>query len=158
VTAATTEPVTTATTAAGKPAGAGFARTRFVHRQSPAAQFGAVQRSHRLIRIAIYWHFDKREPSRLSRVSVFYDLYSIHLAVCGKGRIQILLSSLERNVPDIDVLQGVLLHVLPVGRVLISRGLISAGRLIKAGKVAVGGFEQPRIHISALSATRVSLI
>jgi hypothetical protein len=110
VSTAAAEPVP-ATTA--ESTGARFTRTRFVHRQSPAAQFGAVQRCHCLVRIGIHRHFDKSETARLPSVPILHDLHSIHLPICGKGRIQILLGRLERNVPDIDILQGVLLNLLP---------------------------------------------
>jgi hypothetical protein len=106
---AAAEAIPAATTATS----AGFAGTGFVYRQSAPAQFGAVQRRHRFIRIGIDRHFDKRETASLTCIPVLYDLYSIHLSVCGKGRIQILLGRLERNVPDINVLQGVLLRRLP---------------------------------------------
>jgi hypothetical protein len=109
VTTATAEPVTPASPATKAPR-ARFPRTRFIHRQSPSPQLGAIQSRHGFVRIRIDRHFDKRETARLTRVSVLYNLYSIHLAISGKCRIQILLSCLERNVPDIDILQGVLLQ------------------------------------------------
>jgi hypothetical protein len=123
--AATAKPVATATTTA-ESAGARFARTGFVHRQSPAAQFGAIQGSHSLIGIPIHRHFHERKTASLPCISVFHNLHPVYLAICGKSRIQILLSRLERDVPDIDVLQDVLLMVCRAGR-LISRELISAG-------------------------------
>jgi hypothetical protein len=124
VTAATTEPV--AATTAAESAGARFARAGFVYRESPAAQFGAIQGRHGLIGVRVHRHLDKCEAASLTCIPILYNLYPIHLAICGKSRIQILLSRLERDVPDIDILQGVLLYFCPWGR-LISRELISAG-------------------------------
>jgi hypothetical protein len=147
VTAATAEAV--AATAAAESTGAGLARPGFIYGQSPAAQFGAVQSRHGLVRIRVYRHFHKRETASLACIPILHDLYSIHLPVCGKSRIQILLCRLERDVPDIDVLQGVLLIFCRSGR-LISRELISAGNFDKAGKVAVGGLIQPRFHGTSL--------
>jgi hypothetical protein len=109
VTAATAEPVAAAS-APTESAGARFPWTRFIHRQSPSTQLGAIQRCHGFVRIRVDRHFDKRETPSLTRVSVLHNLYSIYLAISGKCRIQILLSRLERNVPDINVLQGVLLQ------------------------------------------------
>jgi hypothetical protein len=76
-----------AATAASEPAaattaGARFPGPGFVHCQGPAPQFGAVQRSHGLIRIGIHRHFDKRETARLTCIPVFHDLHSIHLSIC----------------------------------------------------------------------------
>jgi hypothetical protein len=124
-TSPTAEAVAAATTTA-ETAGTRFTRASFIHRKSSAAQLSAVQSGHRFIRIAIYGHFDECETPCLAGIPVLHNLNSIDLSVCGKGRIQILLCRLERNVPDIYVLQGVLLHMLPWGR-LISRELISAG-------------------------------
>jgi hypothetical protein len=140
VSAATAKPVPATTATAAR---ARLARTRFVHRQSPPAQFGAVQCRHRFVRIGIHRHFDKRKTARLTCISVLHNLYSIHLAVCGKCRIQILLGSLERNVPDINVLQGVLLRRLPFRQVDFIEAILGRVIDVKAGKVAVGGFEQP---------------
>jgi hypothetical protein len=77
VTATTAEavPATTATRAR-------LARTGLVHGQSPPAQFGAIQRRHRFIRIGIHRHFDKRETASLTCVPVLDNLYSIHLSIC----------------------------------------------------------------------------
>jgi len=144
-TTAAAEAVATAT-----PARARFPWTGFVNRQGAPSQLGAVERRHRFIRIGIHRHFDKRESASLPCIPVLHDLYSIHLSVCGECRIQILLGRLERDVPDINVLQGVLLNLLPLRQVDFKRGLISAGKLIEAGKVAVGGFEQPRFNSTAL--------
>ena len=92
-----------------------FTRTCFIHRQSPAAQLSAIQGRHRLIRIAVIRHFDKRKTARLSCFSVLHDLDALHLTVCGKCRIKILLGRLERNVPDINILQDVLLSWVQFG-------------------------------------------
>ena len=107
MTAATTEPVATTAT---EPTGARFPRTSFIDRQGPSTQLSAVQCCHRLVRVGINRHFDKRETTGLPCIPVFHYLYSVNLAICGKGRIQILLCRLERNVPDINILQGELLH------------------------------------------------
>jgi hypothetical protein len=72
------------------------------------------------------------------------------LAVCGKCRIQILLGRLERDVPDINVLQGVLLRRLPFRQVDFNRANLGRVIDVKAGKVAVGGFEQPYLNSTAL--------
>jgi hypothetical protein len=121
-TAATTRPAAatavtaTATKTVATPAattestGTRFARAGFVYRERSAAQFGAVQGRHRFIRVPIHRHFHKRETASLACIPVLHNLYTIHLAICGKSRIQILLGRLERNVPDINILQGVLLH------------------------------------------------
>jgi hypothetical protein len=158
VTAATAKPVAAAATTAAKTTSAWFARARFIHRQSSPTQFGAIQCRHRLIRIRIYGHLDKRKTASLTCIPILHNLHSIHLAVCGKCRIQILLRRLERNVPDINILQGVLLLKFCRSGRLISRELISAGKLIKAGKVAVGGFKQPYIYPTALLSRLDSLI
>jgi hypothetical protein len=123
VTATAAKPVSAAT---AESASARFARACFVHRQSPATQLRAVQGSHGLIGIRIYRHFHERKTASLTRIPVFHNLHSIHLAVCGKSRIEILLGCLERNVPDIDILQGVLLMFCLMGK-LVPIGLISAG-------------------------------
>jgi hypothetical protein len=151
VTAATAEAVA-APTAAAESTGAGFARPGFIYRQSPAAQFGAVQSSHGLVRISIYRHFHKRETASLTRIPILHNLYSIYLPVCGKSRIQILLGGLERDVPDIDVLQGVLLIFCIFCRSgrLISKRANLGRKHGKAGKVAVGGLIQPRFHGTSL--------
>jgi hypothetical protein len=114
--AATAAEAVTAATAT-ESAGARLARPRFIYRQSTPAQLSAVQRRHGFIRIRIHGHLDERETARLTRVPVFYNLHSIHLAVCRKCGIEILLCRLERNVPDINVLQGVLLLCCPLGQV-----------------------------------------
>jgi hypothetical protein len=124
--ATTTAAKTITATTAAEATGARFTRTRFVHRQSPATQFSAVEGRHCFIRIAIHRHLDKRKTPGLPCIPVLHNLNSIHLTIGGKGRIQILLCRLERNVPDIYILQGVLLRMLPCGR-LFSRELISAG-------------------------------
>jgi hypothetical protein len=112
-TAATAVPATTAArTIAAESATAtraGFPGPCFVYRQRSATEFRAVQSRHRLIRIAVYRHLDKSETARLPCISIFHNLNAIHLAVCGECRIEILLGRLERNVPDIDILQNVLL-------------------------------------------------
>jgi hypothetical protein len=148
VTAATAEAIA-ATTTAAESTGARFARPRFIDRQSPAAQFGSVQSCHGLVRIRIYRHFHKRETASLTRIPILHNLYSIHLPVCGKSRIQILLGRLERDIPDIDVLQGVLLIFCRSGR-LISKRANLGRKHGKAGKVAVGGLIQPRFHGTSL--------
>jgi hypothetical protein len=118
VTATAAKPVPTA--AASESTGAWFSGPGLVHRQSPAAQLRTVQGRHGLIRISIHGHFDECETTSLTCVPVLHNLHSIHLTVCRKGGIQILLGRLERNVPDINVLQGVLLNSLPfAGRVEI---------------------------------------
>jgi hypothetical protein len=126
VTAASAEAIATTATAA-ESTGAGFARTGFIHRQSSATQLGAVQSCHGLVRIRIHRHFHKRETASLACIPVLHNLHTIHLAVCGKSRIQILLGRLERDVPDIDILQGVLLMFCRTGVLISSRELISAG-------------------------------
>jgi hypothetical protein len=148
VTAATAKPIA-ATTATTETAGTGFPRASFVYCQRPSTQLCTVQSGHCFIRIGVNGHFDKRETPSLPSVPVFHDLYSIYLTICGKSRIQILLCRLERNVPDINILQGVLLICCRCSRFVFMRELNSAGRLIKAGKVAVGGLEQPRFYSSA---------
>lgn len=130
ITAASATTAAVAAKAATTAACARFTRTRFIHRQSPAAQLSAIQGRHRLIRIAVIRHFDKRKTARLSRFSVLHDLDALHLTVCGKCRIKILLGRLERNVPDINILQDVLLSWvqfgwLPFGQI-DSQALISA--------------------------------
>lgn len=72
----------TETIAATAATRARFPGPGFVYRQRPTAQFGAIQGRHRLIRIGIHRHFDKRETARLTRISVLYNLYSIHLSIC----------------------------------------------------------------------------
>ena len=57
-------------------------RTGLVHCQSAPAQFGAIQRRHRFIRIGIHRHFDKRETASLTCIPVLDNLYSIHLSIC----------------------------------------------------------------------------
>jgi hypothetical protein len=125
VTSATAKPI--ATTAATESTGTRFARACFVHRERSATQFGPVQGRHCFICIPIHRHFHKRETARLACIPVFHNLHPVHLAVCGKSRIQILLGRLERNVPDINVLQGVLLIFCRAGKLISSRELISAG-------------------------------
>ncbi len=121
---ATAKPIATATT---ESTGTRFTRAGFVYRERSATQFGAIQRRHRFIRIRIDRHFHKRKTASLARIPVLYDLHSVHLAVSGKGRIQILLGRLERDVPDINVLQGVLLMFCRRGVLVSSSELISAG-------------------------------
>lgn len=81
-------PTTTAVTAAAKaiPAApatrARFPRTGFVYRQCPPTQLGAVQGRHGFIGVGIHRHFDKSETSSLTGIPVFYNLHSIHLAIC----------------------------------------------------------------------------
>ncbi len=125
-TAVTTAPKPIAT-AATESTGSRFARARFVYREGSATQFGAVQGCHRFIRIRIHRHFHKRETASLACIPVFHNLHAVHLAVSGKSRIQILLGRLERNVPDINILQGVLLMFCRTGMLVSSRELISAG-------------------------------
>jgi len=156
-TAATATTGTTAATAAAIPAAATSARTiaakstaaararltwpSFVYCKCPSTQFRTIQGCHCFIRITVHGHFYKGETTRLPGIPVLHNLNAIHLAVCGKGRIEVLLGSLERNVPDINILQDVLLlcvnrHRRRTHR-LVSKALISAGKLIEAGKVAV---------------------
>jgi hypothetical protein len=116
-----------ATTAATESTGARFARAGFVYRERSATQFGAVQGRHCFICVPIHRHFHKRETASLACIPVLHNLHPVHLAVCGKCRIQILLGRLERNVPDINVLQGVLLMLCRAGKLISSRELISAG-------------------------------
>jgi hypothetical protein len=121
---ATAKPIATA----AESTGARFARACFVDRERSATQFGTVQRRHRFICVRIHRHFHKRETASLARIPVFHNLHPVHLAVCGKSGIQILLGRLERNVPDINVLQGVLLIIFcRTGTLISSRELISAG-------------------------------
>jgi hypothetical protein len=87
-------------------------RPSFVHRQGAPAQFRAVQGCDSLIRLRVHSHFYEREAASLPTISVLYDLYFIHLTICGKCCIQILLGLLERNVPYINTLQGALLSRL----------------------------------------------
>jgi hypothetical protein len=108
VTAAAAEPVTAATTA--EPTSTRFARASLVYRQSPSTKLGTVQGRHSFIRIGVYRHFDEGETTSLPCISVLHNLNPVDLAVCGKCRIQILLCGLERDVPDINILQGVLLR------------------------------------------------
>jgi hypothetical protein len=102
---------------AAKSTCARFPWASFVHCQSPSAQFSAIQSRHGFVRIRIYRHFHKSETASLARISIFHNLHSVYLAVCGKSRIQILLGGLERDVPDINVLQGELLNFCRNGRV-----------------------------------------
>jgi hypothetical protein len=107
VTAATAEPVTAST---AEPTSTRFARASLVYRQSPSTKLGTVQSRHGFVRIGVYRHFDERETASLPCISVLYDLNPVDLAIRGKCRIQILLCGLERDVPDINILQGVLLR------------------------------------------------
>jgi hypothetical protein len=125
VTAATAKPI--ATTAATEATGARFTRAGFVYRESSATQFGTIQGRHRFICVRIHRHFHKRESASLACIPVFHNLHPVHLAVSGKSRIQILLGRLERDVPDINILQGVLLMFCRTGMLVSSRELISAG-------------------------------
>ena len=94
VTAATAKPIAT-TTAAAESTSARFARAGFVHRQSSAAELGAIQGRHRFIGIPVHRHFHKRKSASLPRIPILHNLHPVYLAVCGKCRIQILLSRLE---------------------------------------------------------------
>jgi hypothetical protein len=132
-----------ATTAAESTTRAGFARTRFIYGQRSSAKVGTIQCRHRFIRIRVDRHFDECKSARLTGFAVLYNLNSVHLPVLREGGVQILFSCLERNVPDIDIFQNKTPWMCcPRGQVRLQR-LNSAGRLTKAGKVAVGGIRQP---------------
>jgi hypothetical protein len=105
-TAATAEAIATAAAKSAATATlARLTRTSFIHCQSAATHIRAVQSCHGFIRLGIVQHFNKCETTGLTRVAILHDLYPIHLSVCGKRGIKILLGSLERNVPDIYILQ-----------------------------------------------------
>jgi hypothetical protein len=91
------------------PAAARFAGTSLINGKSASTQLRAVERFHGFIRVRVYRHLDKSETARLAGFPVLYNLHPIHLSICGKRRIEILLSRLERDVPDINILQGLLL-------------------------------------------------
>ena len=110
------EPIPATATAESAATLARFARTSFVDGKSAAAHIGAVQSCHGFICLGIVRHLDKCETTGLSRVAVFYDLYPIHLSVCGERGIKILLGSLERNVPDVNVLQKLTPSLVAAGR------------------------------------------
>jgi hypothetical protein len=77
-TAAASEAVTPATTTAPR---SRFTRARFVDSQSPAAEIGAVESGHSLVRIRIIGHFHESKTSRLPCIPILYDLYPIHLSI-----------------------------------------------------------------------------
>jgi hypothetical protein len=95
--------VATASTAA---TGTRFAWPRLIHGQRPSTHIGAIERRHGLVGLGIVRHLYECETTGLPRVTIFYDLYPIHLTICGERGIKILLGSLERDVPDVNILQS----------------------------------------------------
>ena len=75
----------------------------------PASQIRAVERFHRGVRGRIVHHFHESETARLPGIPVLHDLHPLYLSVCGKRRVEVLFGGLERNVPDVYILQSVLL-------------------------------------------------
>lgn len=116
-------PSATAVTSAASPVAApsatvtAAARTRltrpgFVHGESSAADIGPVERFDRFVRFGRVYHFHKRKSTGLSRIPILHNLNPVNLPVGRKRGIEILLSRLERDVPDIYILQVVLLKLL----------------------------------------------
>jgi hypothetical protein len=113
VTATTAKAIAAAATESTAATCARFARAGLVNGKRPATQFGAVKCCHCFVCVGIRRHFYKRKTTRLSCFSVFHNLNPVHLAICGKRRVEILLCSLERDVPDINILQDTLLVEWP---------------------------------------------
>jgi hypothetical protein len=103
--AATAASVVTATATGSTP---WFARLCFIHFHGATIEFRAVERLYCTIRFRIHRHLNECETPRLPRLSVLNDLHAIDLTVCGECRTQILFRSLERDVPDVNVLQTLL--------------------------------------------------
>jgi hypothetical protein len=117
--AATAATVTSATSPVAAPSGTvtAAARTRltrpgFVHGESSAADIGPVERFDCFVRFGRVYHFHKRKSTGLSRIPILHNLNPVNLPVGRKRGIEILLSRLERDVPDIYILQVVLLKLL----------------------------------------------
>jgi hypothetical protein len=152
-TAATAKAIAAATAESTAATLAGLARTSFVYGQGTATHVGTVEGFHSLIGLGVISHFHECETTGLARVAILYDLYPVHLSIGGKRGIKILLGGLERDVPDVDILQSetpflvlplrVLLlaaaghGLLPIcGAGWIPRELISAKRWDRAGKIS----------------------
>jgi hypothetical protein len=127
-TAAEAVPATTTITTA---AGTWLAGFGLIHSESTAANVSAVQRFDGFIRLCRIHHLYERETTRLACIAVLHNLNPVNLSVGRKRGVEILLGRLERNVPDINILQGVLLTMLPAKnnrrQVNFKPELISAG-------------------------------
>jgi hypothetical protein len=75
-------------------------RPRFVDVQCPAVEFRAVQMSNSRLRSLRIRHFHKCETAGLPGVTIRNDIYALDAAVCGEGRMQVILRSLITEISD----------------------------------------------------------
>jgi hypothetical protein len=86
------------TTVAAATATTGGARTRFIHVQRAAVEFGAIEpRDSRFGFIGV-GHFHEGKAARLAGGPVRYDADAFHRAVLRKGLVQVLLRSAEIQI------------------------------------------------------------
>ena len=135
----------TAKAVAAAAGGACFARASFVHRQAATAELSSVQGLNGPVGSGIFGHFDEAEATRLSGVTVFYQLSSFHLSISGECRFKILFRCLERKISNVDILHDFDRSSCAAAGTWAADGrffpgkLFSAGVRFKAGKEAVSG-------------------
>jgi hypothetical protein len=101
-----TAPVTAVTNATVATAGSGLTRLGLVDRQPAASVFLVVQTVDGRLRRVLAVHLDKPEATAAARLTVLDDLGTPDLAKLGEQLFEVGTGGLERQVPNIQLLQG----------------------------------------------------
>ena len=99
VAAATTTAATAAVSTTAAAAALGL-RTGFVHIDRTAVEVASVQGSDGRLRRRAVCHFDERETTGLTRVTVGDDVYALHGAEVGERLVQVVLGGAEAEIAN----------------------------------------------------------